>query len=59
MEDVTLFEGNVWNFLSVSGTVKQLLNLITDWLYFGEGEKDLENRFQVFKKGSYKALSFV
>lgn len=56
LEDI-LFGGNV-SEVCVSGTVKQLLSLITDWLYFGDG-KSSRKQFCVFKKGLYKALSCV
>lgn len=45
-----LFEGNARKCGSVPGTVKQLLSLITDWLYFGDG-KSSRKQFVPLRKG--------
>lgn len=42
-----------WRFISVSGTVKQLLSLIADAGCTLAMGKALENRFHVFKKEAY------
>lgn len=43
----------LWKFVSVSGTVKQLLSLIADPGCILVMGKALENRFRVFKKEAY------
>lgn len=43
----------LWKFVSVSGTVKQLLSLIADSGCILVMGKALENRFRVFKKAAY------